>query len=108
MTERLSLADFRARCQAQGVPGREHYAFKCPSCGAVQSIASLVRQHGMNQIHAERALGSACKTCSASAGSPDCCQIEVTDHRGDVHQFFALATPEEARRLAGMHTEDAA
>ncbi len=40
--EQLTMAQFEARLQAQGVPP-EHCAFKCARCGHIQSAASLVK-----------------------------------------------------------------
>lgn len=40
--EQITLAQFKARLQAQGVP-LEHCAFRCVRCGHIQSAASLVR-----------------------------------------------------------------
>lgn len=64
--ERITEQEFRARMKAQDVE-REHVAFKCPICGTVQSLASLIRA-GATTERAERMAGSACEGRLTDAG----------------------------------------
>ncbi len=41
--EVIPLAEAHARMKAQAVSSQKHYAFKCPICGTVQSMMSLVK-----------------------------------------------------------------
>lgn len=40
--ETITLAQAHERMQAQGVSHQRHFAFRCPLCSTVQSMASLV------------------------------------------------------------------
>ena len=126
--EVVKVADWHARMKAQGVAGTEHIAFKCPMCGTVQSIASLVRA-GVDPKDAEgKYIGFSCEGRFTNAGPPPkhpgaakigkrgcnwtlgglfkLHQIEVETEDGKRHPTFALATPDEARALVALARAD--
>lgn len=122
--EVISIDEFRARCQAQGVRSSEHLAFKCPICGTVQSATSLIRAIGAGAtFEAVRdQLGFSCVGRFTAAGphQPDTppgrgCdwtlgglfrlhKLEVI-HMGQHVMHFAFATPEEAQALQAKHDQ---
>mgnify|MGYP001021170312 CR=1 FL=1 len=120
--ETVTLEEFQARCWAQGVPW-EHVAFKCPQCGTVQSMASLMLM-GCPIPEAESALGVKCEGHYSGSGPfgpirtlafvpPRGCKMSLTDPAPVLHShaglkvvmgnfsypLFALATPGEAQVL---------
>lgn len=113
--ETISLNSFREALRAQGVSSRDHYAFKCPMCGTVQSIRSL-RAVGVDASEAEKQIGFSCIGRQTGAGSPrktpdgrPCNwtlgglfrlhKLEVTDDDGKAYPYFEIASPEEAQAL---------
>lgn len=127
--ERISIAEFHARCKAQGVSAVQHVATKCPVCGTVQSMASLIKA-GAPADRVENLIGFSCEGRFSGAGAWDSknkartaargCdwtlggllrvhRLTVVDESGEEHPRFELATPEEARALeAQMATKAAA
>lgn len=65
--EKITLVELHARLRAQGVSSPNHYAFKCPVCGTVQSMASLV-QAGASVEKVESAIGFSCEGRFSRAG----------------------------------------
>ena len=56
---RISVEEFRAELQAQGVSGMEHGAFKCVACGTVQSMA-LLSANGVPEAKLQTQIGFSC------------------------------------------------
>lgn len=122
--ERIPLAEFHARIAAQGVP-REHVAFRCPMCGAVQSMTSLIRV-GVGTIEdVEKYIGFSCLGRWTDAGTPrkenegkgcnwtlgglfQAHRLEVETEDGVRHPHFVVATPDEARALMEKHANEPA
>lgn len=114
MVEVITLEEMQARMKAQGVP-RQHIALKCPICGTVQSMQSLI-DAGASDGEAERQVGYACigrltgsgphkpgeapgRGCDWTLGGLfklHELEVVVDSHR---EPFFAFATPEEAQAL---------
>ncbi len=121
----ITVEQFHAECQAQGVSAYENIAFVCVICGTVQSIASLVLA-GATPEEAERMVGFSCEGRLTKAGpwpSPKKNSADVRKRRQRrgcdwtlgglfrVHKLeiviegeppyprFELATPEQARDL---------
>ncbi|MES2712009.1 MAG: VVA0879 family protein [Pseudomonadota bacterium] len=67
MRERISLAEAHRRMQAQGVSAQRHFAFACPICGTVQSMASLVAA-GCPSAEVQGAIGFSCEGRFSGAG----------------------------------------
>jgi hypothetical protein len=127
--EQISIAEIHARFKAQGVSAREHIATKCPICGTVQSIASLMRA-GCGAERVETAIGFSCEGRFSKAGPwrPNDeerakvrgCDwtlggllslhvLEVVTEEGQHQPYFQVATPDEAKALeALMVAEDTA
>lgn len=119
----VTLEQFRAELQSQGVISREDLAMKCPICGTVQSARSLFRAGlGGTFEDAEGFLGFSCVGRFTGAGaysqktksSPEGCdwtlgglfklhKLEVETPDGRRHPRFEPATPEEAQALAREH-----
>lgn len=114
-TVTITLDSFREALKAQGVSSRDHYAFKCPMCGTVQSIHSF-RAVGVDASEAEKQIGFSCIGRQTGAGSPrktpdgkPCNwtlgglfrlhKLEVTDDDGKANPFFEIASPDEAQAL---------
>jgi hypothetical protein len=122
--ERITVEEAHRRMKAQGVSAREHVALKCPMCGTVQSMATLLKA-GANADNVESFIGYSCEGRFSDAGpwpSPaDKSQraarrrrvrgcdwtlgglfhlhkLEVETPNG-VRFSFEIATPEEARDL---------
>lgn len=120
--ETVTLEEFQTRCWAQGVPW-QHVAFKCPQCGTVQSMASLIMA-GCPIHEAESVLGVKCEghysgngpfgpIRTLALGPPRGCKMALTGTAPVLHPhaglkvvmgnfsypLFALATPEEAQAL---------
>lgn len=66
-TETITLAEAHARMKAQGVSAPRHFAFRCPVCGTVQSMASLVAA-GASPKQAERSIAFSCEGRLTNAG----------------------------------------
>lgn len=111
MVEQISLPDFHAALKGQGVSEREHYAFKCPRCSAVQSIASMVNA-GQSPADAEKYIGFSCigrlskdEGCDWSLGGLfKIHTLEVIDEAGKAHPMFRCASPDEAQELERRNT----
>src|SRR5258708_33418355 len=58
--EVISVEEAHARMKAQQVSARDHVAFKCPICGTVQSMTSLVKA-GAPQEKVENLIGFSCE-----------------------------------------------
>ena len=67
IVERIPLTEFHARLKSQGVSSREHSAVKCPICGTVQSIASLIGAGDVPEF-AENHIGFSCEGRISKAG----------------------------------------
>lgn len=123
--ETITIAEFRARLKAQGVPGLVDLAFKCPMCGTVQSGQSLIcAGAGTSFEDVEKYLGFSCvgrftgalsprsapdgKPCDWTLGGPlSLHKLEVVDENGELHPRFEIASPEEAQALAARHAAEA-
>lgn len=115
--EKITVDEFRARLDAQGVSGRRHKAFKCPMCGTVQSMQTLIDAGaGPDEASAEKYIGFSCVGRFTDAGSPrkepdgkPCNwtlgglfrlhKLEVQTPDGEYHPHFEVATPDEAVAL---------
>lgn len=131
MTEQISIDEFHRRIRAQCVSTTNHYAFICPICGTVQSMASLVAA-GATSEYAEKTIGFSCEGRVTGAGpwpsTNDKSQkanerrkmrgcdwtlggffklhaLEVRDAGGRLHPHFEIATSEDAKALEGRLTE---
>lgn len=101
----ISMDEFKARLEAQDVPS-EHFAFRCPHCGHIQSPASLVQY-----MEGKDAGNTAYCCCEGrfNSGGPGCDwtlggmlrihTLEVITDDGHVVPVFEPATPEEALAL---------
>jgi hypothetical protein len=117
-----TLDGFRATLKAQGVE-REHYAFKCPMCGTVQSASSLIAAGvGPDFEAVEPKLGFSCVGRFTGKASPTeekgkghGCNwtlgglftlhtLEVVTPDGEYHPRFEPATAEEAAQLKASFT----
>lgn len=114
-TRKISHAEFKAELDLQGVE-RDHYAFSCPSCKTVQSMASLMKT-GMTSDDARVNIGFSCigrytgagpwkrgdapgKGCDWTLGGLfKIHQLEIVDSEGRIHPYFKIATPEQAQAL---------
>ena len=118
--EQISISAVRKKLKEQGVSSRHHYAFKCPTCGTIQSMALLIKE-GCNPDKVENYIGFSCVGRFNNAGPPPSkddkknrdkigCnwtlgglfrlhKMEIIDDEGTAHPHFALATPEEAMEL---------
>jgi len=130
--ERISLRECHARMGAQGVPNN-HVAFRCPACGTVQSMASLVRA-GVPENEVASVVGFSCEGRWTGAGAAPAASdtspraaarrsvrgcdwtlgglfrihaLEVHFPSGGVRMRFALASPEEAQALRSRIEEAA-
>lgn len=122
--EKITWAEAKQRIDAQGVSSHRHSAFKCPICGTVQSMASLVKA-GADQETVHKYIGFSCEGRFSNAGpwpsEKDTSEkandrrkvrgcnwtlggflqlhkLEVEDENG-VHPHFEIASPEEATSL---------
>lgn len=111
----LTLQEFHAALQAQGVDSREHFAVKCPMCGTVQSAADLIAAGAGTDFEAVEAyLGFSCVGRFTGGGSPrkesdgrpcdwtlgglfKLHKLEVVLPDGRAFPTFEPATPEEAQ-----------
>lgn len=65
--EVISVDEIHARMKAQAVSAREHVAFKCPICGTVQSMSSLLKA-GAPADRVENIIGFSCEGRFSGAG----------------------------------------
>lgn len=117
--EEITVAEFHARCRAQGVSSSNHVAVICPACGTIQSIADHINA-GATPDEAERAIAFSCVGRRAGAGSPrkepdgKPCNwslggllrihtLTVVTEDGEKHPRFALATPAQAQAHEARH-----
>ena len=114
----ITLDEFQARLQAQRVPSRRHVAMKCPVCGTVQSMDSLIRAGaGADEEAVEKFIGFSCvgrwtfagphkpgtppgRGCDWTLGGLfQIHTLEVETPDGKRHPTFEVASPEEAQEL---------
>lgn len=117
--ERITVEELHSRFKAQGVSGRKDIAVKCPMCGTVQSMRSLIEAGaGETEDAVEKFVGFSCVGRFTNAGPykkgskpglgcdwtlGGLFQIhntEVVTPEGKVHRYFEVASPEEAQSLA--------
>jgi len=114
----ISVAEFHAELDAQGVPAQEHLAFRCPMCGTIQSPHDLIQAGaGKTFDEVERFVGFSCVGRFTGAGTPrnkpdgkPCDwslggffrlhKLEVETPDGKRHPRFEPASPEEAQAHA--------
>jgi len=65
--EQITIDEFQARLKSQDVGERQHMAVKCPVCGTVQSMASLVAV-GVPAENAEDYIGFSCEGRFSGSG----------------------------------------
>lgn len=102
----ITVAEFHAELAAQGV-GHRDYAFKCVSCGTVQSMNSLVAA-GVPKDKVDRYVAFSCegrwnseRGCDWTLGGLFTIhKLEVVTEDGERHPRFEPATPDEAQALA--------
>ncbi|CUW41659.1 protein of unknown function [Magnetospirillum sp. XM-1] len=105
-TRRVSYAQFQGELAAQGMPNSNHYAFKCPSCGHVQSMASMV---ALSKVPTDKVDGYVYFSCEGRFNAARGCDwtlggllkihaLEVETGDGIV-PAFEPASPEEAADL---------
>lgn len=116
----MTIDEFRAALKAQGVP-IEHWAFRCPMCGTIQSAHDLITSGaGSDFDTVEKYLGFSCVgrwtgqsdegIVAHNAGKPwdkgcdwflgglfRCHKLEVVTPDGKKHPRFEFCTPEEAQ-----------
>ena len=113
----MTLKEFHDALKAQGVASRRHAALKCPMCGTVQSMHSLIQAGaGKTEDDVEKYAGFSCVGRWTGAGSPrpkpdgEPCnwtlgglltlhELEVITPDGQRHPRFAPASPKEAQAL---------
>lgn len=118
--QQITLAEFQERLKAQGVE-REDAAFRCPMCGTVQSMRTLIEAGaGASVDEVEKYIGFSCvgrwthqlgpsearekhpgEGCNWTLGGLfKTHDLEVVTPDGATHPHFEPATPEEAQALA--------
>ncbi len=116
---KISFPEFHAELKAQGVESREDVAVRCPVCGTVQSMRSLMAAGaGDTAADVEKYIGFSCVGRWTGAGPFNSkkppqggCDwtlgglfklhcLEVIDDEGNAHPHFEPATPDEAKALA--------
>lgn len=106
----ITLDEFIGEMKSQGVSQSENIAFKCPSCGTIQSPQSFINAGvGANIDEVEKYVGFSCigrwinfgPKCNWTLGGLfQIHKLEVVTPDGERHPRFELATPEEAKTLA--------
>ncbi len=123
---RISIPEFHAELKSQGVSSRDDIAFRCPICGTVQSMRSLLSAGAGKTIDdVEKFIGFSCVGRWNDAGpfkkkgpAAHGCDwtlgglfrlhtLEVIDGDGKPHPHFEVATPGEAQALAASIAEAA-
>lgn len=118
----MTLDEFKVALIAQGVPSHEHFAFKCPMCGTVQSAKSLIAAGaGKDFDSVEKYLAFSCVGRFTDAGPKKTgeqpgrgCdwtlggllhihELEVITPDGQHYPRFEIASAEEAQQLAVSH-----
>lgn len=113
--ETLTLEEFRSKLKEQGVP-TEHFAFKCPACGTVQSGYDLIKNDaGKDFDDIQKYLAFSCigrfthhKPPPQQKSTQEGCNwtlgglfkihtLMVITPDGASHPRFDIATPEEAK-----------
>lgn len=113
----LTVEEFRTKLKEQGVP-TEHFAFKCPACGTVQSGHDLIKSNaGKDFDDIQKYLAFSCigrfthhkpPPPLREKGTQDGCnwtlggffqihELVVVTEDGEKHPRFEIATPEEAK-----------
>jgi len=112
----ITVDEFHAELKAQGVSSQDHFAFRCPMCGAIQSAADLVAAGAGDSFEKVKSdLGFACvgrwtgagghkKGAPAGSGCDwslgglfKIHKLEIVASDQGRHPFFELATPQEAQ-----------
>ncbi|WP_293857286.1 VVA0879 family protein [uncultured Alsobacter sp.] len=111
----ITVDQFRAELVAQGVSSHEHFAFRCPMCGTIQSGQDLIKAGaGKTFAEVERYIAFSCVGRWTGAGAPrkkpdgkPCDwtlgglfalhKLEVVTPEGQTCPRFEPATPEEAQ-----------
>lgn len=124
MVRTIPVEQFHAELKAQGVGSREHFAFKCPMCGTVQSGHDLIiAGAGKTFADVERFLGFSCvgrwtnagphktgdppgRGCDWTLGGPTSNHKLVVRLSGKEHPLFEPATPEEAQAHQSKNIAD--
>jgi hypothetical protein len=114
---KITVEEFHAELQAQGMPCREHLAFVCPMCGTVQAAHDLINAGaGGSFEEVERFLGFSCvgrwtnapaprgkadgKPCNWTLGGLfQVHQLEVITPDGERHRRFETASAQQAQAL---------
>ena len=121
----IPLDTFRAELAAQGVSSREHFAFKCPMCGTVQSGRDLMNAAEKSFDEIETRIAFDCVGRFTGAGGPrnkpdgkPCNwtlgglfrthKLEVVTPDGKKHPMFEPASAEEAQAHERLHSAEAA
>ncbi len=122
----ITVAQVHEAMKAQGVSSPRHFAFICPVCGTVQSMASLVRA-GDTPEDVERHIAFSCEGRFSNAGPwlssgtkkaiarrkiRGCDwtlgglfhvhKLEITDEEGNTRMSFEIASLEQAQELERM------
>ncbi|ATC34079.1 hypothetical protein CA606_18055 [Caulobacter vibrioides] len=118
MAEVITVQELHARFKAQDVGERRFIAMKCPICGTVQNMQSLLTAGaGETEDQVERYIGFSCVGRWTNAGphkrgeppGRGCDwtlgglfklhKLEVVNARGRREPYFEIATQEEAKAL---------
>jgi hypothetical protein len=122
MMRTIRVDEFHAELKAQGVRSHEHFAFRCPVCGTIQSSRDLIDAGaGKNFDDVEKFLAFSCVGRWTNAGpykksnpAGRGCDwtlggffhlhnLTVMAADGKQHPRFELATPEEAQAHQAKH-----
>ncbi|MBW3538726.1 MAG: hypothetical protein KY476_00500 [Planctomycetes bacterium] len=113
----ITLDEFLSELKAQGVP-QEHFAFRCPMCGTIQSAVDLIAAGAGADFDAvEKHLGFSCVGRWTGAGTPkdtidgrgcnwtlggllQTHKLEVVTPDGKCHPRFEPCTPAQAKAHA--------
>jgi len=117
----ITHAEFGELLKAQGVE-REHYAFKCPICGTIQSATSLVRAGAGPDVSDDRVWkseGFSCvgrftghkrvkdeapgQGCDWTLGGFFQVHTHEVEYKGKTHPIFEPASAAEAQALREHH-----
>jgi hypothetical protein len=125
----ITVAEAHEAFKGQGVSEPKHYAFICPVCGTVQSMASLVKAGDTPEM-VERHIAFNCEGRFSGAGpwnpgkskkARDLRKIrgcdwtlgglfqfhtlEIVDEEGNTRPAFEIASPEQAQELERLILE---
>lgn len=116
----ITVPELHAELKAQGVAGREHFAFLCPLCLTAQSAADLIAVGAGDTFdEVEKYVGFSCVGRLVDAGPPrrkpdgkpcnwtlggflKVHKLEILRDGFDPVPYFELATPEKAQRHARL------